>query len=236
MKFVVNPEFAYLNDFIRRLPEQFLDSGEIIYSGRNLLKRYDIQRESVVVKSFKTPHLINRFVYGTLRKSKARRSYEYSLMLQQKGVNTPSPIGYIEEYRWGLRHSFYICLDTRQKRMLREFWDIPEIGDRMFILEEFGRFTARMHDAGVLHQDYSAGNIMFSVENGRVSFSLVDVNRIRFGTVGEEEGYKNLERLWLPDDTYAVIARSYARERGFDEAFAVKRVLYHKNLLMNRYK
>lgn len=234
MKIEINPKYNSLIPFVEKIPEQFDKTGTVIYEGRNMLRKYTVNDLQLIVKSFKPPHIINRFVYGGLRKSKAYRSFHYALLLKEMGVNTPDPIAYIEQYKMGLVHSYYISLQSPFTRNMREFWFVPEIGDRHLILEQFGLFTARMHDLCVLHRDYSAGNILFGMIDGNVSFDLVDINRMSFAPVSEEEGYKNFAPLWLTDAAYIEIAKAYANGRGFDESVAIKQILYYKNLFMKK--
>ena len=234
-KSIVHPLYKNLIPEIEKVTTNFSSFGNLIYEGRNLLRHGNIGGQDSVVKSFKPPHLINRIAYSFFRQSKAARSYLYALKLKEKGVNTPSPIAYIEEYNNGLLyHSYYISFYSTYSRNMREFWFTPEIGDRLPILQAFARFTARMHEAAIMHIDYSAGNILFEEKNGEADFMLVDVNRMYFGQVNEEMGYHNFARLWLPDDTYAVIAAEYARARGYDERHAVDRVRYYKNKFMSK--
>ena len=49
--------------------------------------------------SFNLPGCINSYVYTTLRKSKAERSYLNSKKLQQLGFRTPAIIAYAEVRR-----------------------------------------------------------------------------------------------------------------------------------------
>ena len=91
-----------------------------------------------------------------------------------------------------------------------------------------------MHEKGILHLDYSAGNVLFGMKDGNVSFDIIDINRMRFDKVSEEVGYKNFAPLWLTDDAYVEIARAYAKERGFNENKAVERILYYKNQFMGK--
>ncbi|CAK7000503.1 MAG: hypothetical protein PARBB_00604 [Parabacteroides distasonis] len=233
MKCVINPKYHFLEEFILSIPRNFPTEGELIYSGRNILKHYAVQGYSLVVKSFKTPNILNRFIYMGIRKSKARRSFEYASLLLGQGIYTPEPVAFIEDCFFGLNHSFYISLECPFKRNLREFWYVPEIGDRMPILESFARYTADMHDKGILHKDYSSGNVLFEVKDDRPSFALVDINRMKFGKIGEEEGYKNFDRLWLPDETYKVIAYNYALARGFNPQYAIERICYFKDKRMS---
>lgn len=236
MKLEINPKYDSLIPFIKEIPEKFTQTGSILYEGRNVLRKYNVDNYSLVVKSFKQPHFINRFVYGKIRESKAYRSYHYGLLLKSKGINTPDPVAYIEQYNCGLTHSFYVSLESPFTRNLREFWFTPEIGERRSILNEFGIFTARMHALNVLHRDYSAGNVLFGLVDGNVSFDIIDINRMSFGTVSEDAGYKNFAPLWLTDEAYIEIAKSYAKERGFNVNRAIEQVLYYKNLFMEKHK
>ena len=63
----------------------------------------------LVVKSFRTPNIINRWVYGVFRPSKAKRSFEHAQMLLDIGVGTPRPVGYLN-IRKGLMfdRSYYV--------------------------------------------------------------------------------------------------------------------------------
>lgn len=236
MKIEINPKYNSLTPFIRTIPEQFERLGSVIYEGRNILRKCTVNDFQLVIKSFKPPHIVNRFVYGNLRKSKAFRSFHYALLLKEKGINTPEPVAYIEQYKMGLVHSYYISLESPFTRDLREFWFIPEIGDRYLILREFGLFTARMHEMNVLHCDYSAGNVLFGSIDGNISFDLIDINRMSFNPVSEEVGYKNFAPLWLSEEAYVEIAKAYAQGRGFDEVLAIKKILFYKNQFMDKYK
>lgn len=237
MKLTVNPKYKYLEPFLQELPAVFDRTGEVLYEERNVLRRYHAQGTCLVVKRFKRPHLVNRFVYAWFRESKARRSYEYGMELLRRGVCTPEPVAYIENRCCGLTDSYYISLDAGLPRVVREFWTTPEIGERAFILDAFARFTADMHKKGVLHLDYSAGNILFDVKDGLPVFSLVDINRVSLGKpVSEEDGYRNFRRLWFPHDTYVLLARAYAAACGYDEAHAVERICYYKDEFMKHRK
>ena len=102
MKVVINPKYNFLTDFIYHLPGCFFKDGETIYQGRNILKKYDIQGYRLIVKRFKRPNIINQIVYSFFRRSKARRSFDYSLEVQKRGFGVADPIAYIEIKHGGL--------------------------------------------------------------------------------------------------------------------------------------
>lgn len=96
------------------------------------------------------------------------------------GIETPAPVAYIELKSGGLlQHSFFVSENCSYPRMMREFEE-GGIAGREDILDAFAAFTVDLHKKGVLHLDYSAGNILFDRREGSVVFSIVDLNRMRF--------------------------------------------------------
>lgn len=155
--------------------------GEVIYRGRNVLTRLKVKNVELVVKAFKLPHLINSYVYTTLRKSKARRSYENAKRMEQLGFSTPAPVAWCEERRGHrLLRSYYVSVMLRDATEMR-FWERSPYYDTL--LPAFAREIARLHDAGVYHRDFSPGNVLYTVgaSDGSIRFWHVDLNRMQFG-------------------------------------------------------
>jgi hypothetical protein len=79
--------------------------------------------------------------------------------------------------------------------------------------------TARLHECGFLHKDYSAGNILLrELADGTVRVEIIDLNRIRFRKIGLKEGCKNFERLPMNEEIVDIIAPPYAAARNLDVA------------------
>ena len=53
MKIVINPKYKKLGSFIENLPYEFENSGETIYSARNIIKRFIIDDIDLTVKRYK---------------------------------------------------------------------------------------------------------------------------------------------------------------------------------------
>ena len=70
MRVIVNPKYAHLQKEIEEVPRSFQNEGDVVYDGRNVLKRISLGSIDVVVKSFKKPHIINRLY---IRFSASRR-------------------------------------------------------------------------------------------------------------------------------------------------------------------
>lgn len=212
-----------------KLPDTFIDQGKTLFGGRNEIKVVSVNDTELNVKSFKVPNLINKVIYGNFRLSKARRSFEYANILQEKGINTPAPIGYIEEKKmFCFNRSFYVCIHESFDGLMREF-KYGTLEGREHLLTQFAQFTADMHEKEVLHQDYSPGNILYKKIDNNFIFYLVDLNRMYFGKVSLEEGCKNFRRLWGNNEMIEYIATEYAKARHFDVTKCVELVLfYHK--------
>lgn len=216
MKIVINPKYVFLHDFIYHLPECFFKEGEIIYQGRNILKRYEVQGVQFVVKKFKRPYIINQIVYSFFRDSKAKRSFDYSVEVQKRGFGVADPIAYIEIKRKGLfAESYYISLYMESMEELREYMAVYKDEDRELRLA-FACFTAKLHEAEILHIDYSPGNILVNKQGNSYMFALVDVNRMRFKKVSVFDACKNLARLATSRQVLDEVASEYASQRGWD--------------------
>lgn len=225
----VNEVYEELTYFVKVMPRLFrYEKGELIYKGRNELRAFHYKGIDMVVKSFQTPNWVNRIVYGLFRSSKAERSYRYADMLLKSGIGSPRPVGYYtERYLLFFTRSYYVslkslCPYTYYDLVKRDFPNRDEI------LRAIARTTARMHECGYLHKDYSRGNILFRESEKGVEIEIIDLNRIRFRKIGLEEGCKNFERLPGTDDMLAVLADEYAKARGFDADECLKQIKrYH---------
>ena len=216
MKLVLNPSYCQLRNFVQKLPISFPTLGDCIYKARNELRKFSYEGQWYVVKNYKVPLFINRIAYTFFRPSKASRAYEYALRLRSMGIETPAPVAYIELKSGGLlQHSFFVSENCSYPRMMREFEE-GGIAGREDILDAFAAFTVDLHKKGVLHLDYSAGNILFDRREGSVVFSIVDLNRMFVGTIGMKAGCKNFERLPATPQMHRWMAEEYAKARGFD--------------------
>lgn len=214
---VLHPKYRNLRTFLLSLPDRFKNSeGVVIHKGRNELRRITYEGREYVVKSFRRPNVINRFVYGVFRASKAKRSYDHALMFLQAGVGTPQPVGYLN-IRKGLLfdQSYYVTLVSecphRYEELFRRKFDCEEA-----VLRAVGHVTAILHENGYAHKDYGRANILFAETPGGIKIDIVDLNRLSVGHIGLKAGCKNLERLPATPAMHRIIADEYARVRGFD--------------------
>lgn len=176
---VTRGENPALDEAARRIAEEGMPAGaEIIYDERNRLFRIHVEGIPYIVKAFRRPNAVNSVAYVTVRRSKARRSYENALRLEGLGVATPRPEAYMEVRR-GLRlhESYYICRDVASPQI--RHWERRP--DSEPLLSAFADDIVRLHALGVWHKDFSPGNILVSGDpQGGYRFYYIDLNRMKF--------------------------------------------------------
>lgn len=236
MKYNLNQKYAHLKDDLVEVSSFFDASTQSIHKARNELRIAEIQGMDVVIKAFKVPHLINRIAYTFLRDSKAKKSFQNALKLQDLGILTPDPIAYIEFFSGGLlAQSYFLSLYTSYDLSIREAFH-HKVEDHQQIIKAFAAFTLELHQKGVWHMDYSPGNILINREGKDYRFSLVDINRMRFAPVDDYEGLRNFNKLWIKDEDLRLIAHTYAELANIDGQRAEKIMLKEKDKLQKKKK
>ncbi len=193
----------------------FNSSGILFGDGqRNTIKLFELDGKTINVKSFKIPHLINKIAYNYFRKSKARRSFEYATILLEKGIGTPEPIAYFENYDIiGLKDSYYVSEHLQCDLTYRELVEIPDFPDYENILRQFIQFSFDLHQKGIEFLDHSPGNTLIKkMAEGKYDFFLVDLNRMNFhDSMDFDSRMKNLSRLTPKKEMIAVMSNEYSK-------------------------
>lgn len=232
---IINPQYSFLESFINDVPNIFIEQGATIYDSRNVIKVFDIDGIQINVKRYHAPKGLNKLIYSFFRTSKGLRAYQYPTTLLKEGIETPQPIAYIEFRKYGLiDYSYFISKHCTYKHRLYEIGNASK-GTYEELAVALAQNTAKMHEAQILHKDYSPGNILFEKINGEYKFSVVDINRMYFGPVNKEKGCANFARLWGPKDFFIILAKEYARIRHFDENECIRLVLFYRARFWKRY-
>ena len=197
------------------------EEGDVIYAKRNTLRAYN----GFIIKQFATPKLWRGIIYGWFCKSKAQRSYEYAHHLD--GL-TPTPMAYREVRYCGiLRESWYVCQHSECKYTFNDLIHNPKFPQRDKILNAIGNFTAILHKRGILHLDYSGGNILFNEDGSKIQ--IIDLNRIHFyKQISIKKGLKNFERLNIDKNALSVIGTAYAQAMHIDTKYAIDYIVAHR--------
>lgn len=221
MKYFVKPEMERFGSFIEQLPDRF-DEGELIFAGRNTIRSFMVCGEHITVKRFRKPSGINAWLYGTLRKSKARRAFEHASELQRLGLPTPEPIGWREDYRAGRIRETYLVTRYSDYRPISEITNAFPAPHTVEVLDAFAAFIVRLHKAGVLHGDFNNGNTQWKADGkGGYLFEVIDINRMQFRgrELTRKESLHNLRRITCPMTAYAYLLGRYGELRGWDNYY-----------------
>ena len=237
-RLTVHPDYAHLTDRLRDLPRFFDREGEVIYDARNQLRRFvwqDAEGQSmpVIIKRFHRPAWLNRIAYSFFREPKAVRSYHNALYMLAHGVDTPAPIAYLLTGEPLLEESYLVTRESNLKHLHREFTlaYTPELDKT---IRPLARFTAHMHNEGILHLDFSPGNILWDYIDGEYRFELIDLNRMRVGCeVTLKEGCHNLRRLCARTGFFREFAQTYAEARGMDTEECIRYTLLYRDRFWN---
>lgn len=227
MKTVIAKGYAHHAGFISTLPEAFAaEQGELVYDGRNQVRRFTDQGVTMMVKRYKRVNLVQRVVYTLFRKTKACRAYLFAQEFRRRGIDTPQEVAYLERGSMGLFHTgYFVSLEvpgTEAHLLLREVKEFsPKLADAV------AGQVLLMHRKGILHGDLNLSNFLCTEQDGQYHFCMIDINRSHFreGFPTDEECLKNLVRITHRRDLYEYIIRSYARQRGWDENQTATRAL-----------
>ncbi len=211
---IFNSKFKFLENSVHNFIQSFHSSGTLLVKGnRNTIRLFPVDTLTLNIKAFKVPHLLNQFIYKYVRPSKAKRSFEYATLLLEKGIGTPKPIAYVENFSSiGLRESFYVSEHLDADLTFRELVEISDFKNHEAILRAFTRFCLKMHEKGIEFLDHSPGNTLIKITPTDYEFYLVDLNRMKFHQeMTFDQRMKNLSRLTPKKEMIAVMSNEYAK-------------------------
>jgi len=195
---------------LAHLEQEFQSSRKVLYQKRNTLK---LIGDDIVVKAFHKPMFPNSLIYGLLRASKAKRSYDYA---RELGELTPAPLGYIEKRRFGLlRESYYACRLSALPYTFRQVERDKQFPHRAQIIQGVGLLMAQLHERGFYPLDFSGGNILLNADGSKME--LIDLNRMRrCRHIGINEGMKMAYRLVLTEEERRLLEDAYTNARKYE--------------------
>lgn len=235
MKVIINSKYQRISEFIYSIPSIFDGQGELIYNQRNIIKTFCYDGLDINVKSFKKPILINQFIYRYIRKSKAERSFYNAKYIQDRGIDTPEPIAYIEICKNGLlTESYYISVHERVIGTMKNIYKQSDEENRGLI-QAFTLFTAELHKKDIFHKDYSPGNILYKEDNNGYKFYLIDLNRMRFKKVNMKDSCKSFEKLRANNNTLNLISEEYSKSCKYDEKICQELIHSYNRRFWERY-
>ncbi|MBQ7309949.1 MAG: hypothetical protein IJW88_00270 [Alistipes sp.] len=218
MKIVVNIKYRNYREQIEQLIVSGVP-GKRIRVLRNELTKCRLAEMSVVVKRFAVPNWFQRIIYTLFRKSKAARSYGNALILRTMGIDTPEPIAYIEQYRFGLFHTGYYIARFSTNSTLSHITTLSD-SQQSLVAVDLAEFTAKMHSFGVAFYDYNSQNILYKKCDDKYHFEIVDINRMdfRYKPLSIKDSIKTIYRLRMDFSSQfeTTFLEHYAMLRGFN--------------------
>ena len=201
MNKIINPQYKHLEAHLLDVVNGNYTPAHVFCNRRNVVEKVMIDGKPYVVKRFKRPSLINRVAY-LVRKSKARRAYEYALQLLECGVSTPVPVAYFETRKNGLYDkACFISEYTPNKLLETVYTENVSAEKRNGILRACLDFLSGLHAKGIVPMDLNAGNVFYAEKDGGYEFSLIDINRMKFGAKPSEKDFmRSLEQCFYPID------------------------------------
>ncbi|MEH6442592.1 MAG: lipopolysaccharide kinase InaA family protein [Oceanospirillaceae bacterium] len=233
MKYQINANYLQNKDFILDIDTAFAQSDLVLQDARNKIKKVLGDDLDLVVKSFKVPNYLNSILYTFLRQSKACRSFEYSLKIADY---VPQGIAYIEYFDKGLlAKSYFISEAFNYDFTIREPLLDKHFVNKQAVYKAFALFSYRLHEDGIVHKDYSPGNILIKKIAGEYVVKIIDINRMAFHSLSLKQRMHNFSKLWASDDDLAMIVTEYAKLTDFDSA-ECQRLAKHYNQQNKRFK
>ena len=139
----------------------------------------------VYAKKYLLPDLRDRAKYAVQR-SKAEHEFETMARLRERGVSVPEPLAAGVRRSGGiLRDSILITRALEAAMPLDEYFP-ARMGrashkEATAFTTEFARFVRQLHDAGLFHRDFHAGNVFVGGTGEKPAFWLLDLADTRLG-------------------------------------------------------
>ena len=220
MKTVIAEQYRKYADFIDSIPELMnSDKGEVLKDKRNSVKRLQHDGLTFIAKRYKRVNWIQSIIYTHFRRTKAKRAFLFADEFRKRGVNSPRPVAYMEQYERGrFTVGYFVYEESKGREVFQELVKKEHFDHGL--ADAVTDYIVFMHSRGVLHGDLNSANFLYTMDaGGRYHFDMIDTNRSHFcdGWPTEKQCLENLKRFTHRHDLYEYVVRGYARRRGWDE-------------------
>lgn len=216
MEVHINPAYADLSDFILSVPNHDYTPEQVYCNRRNTVERIRYNDQQYVVKKYKRPVLLNCVVYTWFRKNKPLRAYENAEYLLKNGFDTAAPIAYLVFKKHGFYHTGYFISSYIPYPTLDEILRGDDEAAKKEWEDAFVDYTVRLHQAGIIHRDYNARNLIVHKEGDQHCFAMIDINQLTFGKVTPKAAMVSLELFRQDIPHLEELIPAYAKGMGFD--------------------
>lgn len=211
--------------FIQDIDSRF-KNGDVLYTDRNVLavfhpKVHKGLEKDIIAKQFNVTKKYDQLRFRFLH-SKAVRSLIIASAFKELGIKTPLPVAVVEarEKNKRLRYTYYV---TEYIPYDYSLLDITKRENHPYrdkvssFLPQIARDIRKMHDAGIIHNDLHAGNILIRQIDSEPEFYYIDLNRARLkNKLDEKKRLKDLARFNFSRPEQEVFLQHYAPENHKD--------------------
>lgn len=186
------------------------EKAERLSHGADYVVKYPLTfadgSKTVTIKVFKRQSFIKDW-YDRRNKSKAERSFNAAIFLQQNRIGTPAPIAWLDRWENGrLIESYYLCLFEPaicfRDALSDIYYNQRDNAPLMDLLYKVAPAIRAMHDAGFMHGDLGNQNILVPRDElGQWGEpQLIDLNRYTLQKTGLNDKQRafDLSRIILP--------------------------------------
>ena len=149
------------------------------------VSRVSLPTGAIYVKQCRTWNL-RAWAREALRPAKARLEFENALHLADRAILSVEPLGWACRRPGWPGESVLLTREVSEAVSFQEFLERSLSNrpvQRRAVAVAFGKLLARMHDAGVAHDDPHPGNFLVRLTNaGEPQFLLIDVHAVRLGS------------------------------------------------------
>lgn len=157
-------------------------------------------QKKYLIKIYKYPGFYTKFKY-LFRPSKGYQEWKLAGEIKKRGVPTLLPIAFGERKRWGFRLESLVMTEQLSDCInLEELFLGKEL--RYFtlkrkIIEEYGKLAGRIHNRGILQDDFDPNNILLHWKGKRdFLLFLIDFERVKlFKVLSVKKKVRSLAKL-----------------------------------------
>jgi len=174
-------------------------------------------KKDILIKEFKLKRVYDKIRFKFL-KSKAFRSLEIALKLESIEVKTPKAIAVIEkrDRNKNIVFSYYISEYVDCKYNLLEITRDPKHKYRRYVkdyLPQIGKDLRKMHENGLVHNDFHPGNILIKNIDTMPEFYYIDLNRGRIkNKVNTRNRITDVIKINIYEEEEEIFIKNYCPE------------------------
>lgn len=217
MRIILNPKYKHLRSYLTDIEHHFDHEGHEIYRGRDVVRTLQVAGLTLWVKRYASPGAITRMSWRFFRSPQAKRAYVRPLQMRERGIMSPEPVAFVKVSK-GLFNSatYFVALQSTYRYTMADLPSLPD-DEQQEVIARFASFSAKVHEQGFLHRNFSSTNILFDRVNNRIVFALIDTTSMSCGRpVSVRKGCSNFARLQGDEAFFDALGVAYAEARGAD--------------------